>query len=50
MAKGDGLLSKLIGVIVTILVLVWIISNPAGAGDAVHSWIFGIIDFFRHLT
>jgi hypothetical protein len=44
------LLQKLIGVIVTVLVLVWIISNPAGAGNMVHDWIAGIITFFAHLA
>ena len=44
------LLQKLIGVIVTVLILVWVISNPASAGDSVHDWIAGIITFFEHLS
>ena len=43
-------LQKLIGVIVTVLVLVWVISNPASAGDSVHDWIAGLITFFEHLS
>jgi hypothetical protein len=53
-AAGAGrespLLQKLIGTVVTLLVLVWIISSPASAGDAVHHWITGIITFFVHLS
>jgi hypothetical protein len=48
--RGWPLLQKLMGVIVTVLVLVWIISNPAGAGNMVHDWIAGIITFFAHLA
>ena len=32
------------------LIVVWIVANPAGAGDAVHGWITGIITFFKHLA
>lgn len=45
-----ALLSRLIGVIVAILIIVWIVSNPAAAGDSVHGWITGLLTFFRHLT
>ncbi|HEY2285018.1 MAG TPA: hypothetical protein VGH88_04670 [Streptosporangiaceae bacterium] len=44
------MLQRLIGAVVTLLVLVWIISSPASAGDAVHHWITGIITFFVHLS
>jgi hypothetical protein len=42
------MLSRLIGIIVTILIIVWIVSNPAG--DSVHGWITGLFTFFRHLS
>ena len=44
------MLQKLIGVVVTVLVLVWVISNPASAGNSVHEWVAGIITFFEHLS
>ncbi len=44
------MLQKVLGWIVAILLVVWIISNPTSAGDTVHSWITGLIDFFRHLA
>jgi hypothetical protein len=37
-------------VIVTVLILVWIISDPAGAGNSVHGWVSGIVTFFQHLA
>jgi hypothetical protein len=45
-----ALLSRLIGFIVAILIIVWIVSNPAAAGDTVHGWITGLLTFFRHLA
>jgi hypothetical protein len=45
-----ALLSRLIGIIVAILIIVWIVSNPAAAGDSVHGWIAGLFTFFRHLS
>jgi len=44
------LIGRLIGVIVTVLILVWIISDPAGAGNSVHGWVSGIVTFFQHLA
>jgi hypothetical protein len=44
------LLQRVIGIIVAILIVVWIVSNPASAGDTVHSWITGILTFFHHLA
>jgi hypothetical protein len=44
------LLSKTIGVIVAILIVVWIVASPASAGNDVHTWITGIITFFRHMA
>ena len=55
--RGDGpdrearaLLARIIGIAVAVLVIVWIISDPASAGNTVHSWITGIITFFHHLA
>jgi hypothetical protein len=44
------LLQKTIGIIVAILIVVWIVSNPASAGNTVHDWISGIITFFHHIA
>jgi hypothetical protein len=44
------LLQKTIGIIVAILIIVWIVSNPADAGNTVHGWIDGILTFFHHLA
>jgi hypothetical protein len=43
-------LQRLLGIIVAVLIVVWIVSNPAAAGDTVHSWITGILTFFHHLA
>ena len=43
------MLQKAVGIIVAILIVVWIVSDPAGAGSSVHNWITGIITFFRHV-
>jgi hypothetical protein len=44
------LLGRILGIIVGVLIIVWIVSNPAAAGDTVHSWITGLFTFFRHLA
>jgi hypothetical protein len=44
------MLQRILGIIVAVLIIVWIISNPAAAGDTVHSWITGVLTFFRHLA
>jgi len=44
------LLQRILGIAVLILVIVWIVSSPASAGDTVHGWITGIITFFRHIA
>lgn len=44
------MLQRTLGWIVAILIIVWIVSNPAAAGDTVHAWINGIITFFRHMA
>jgi hypothetical protein len=48
--EADHLVAKIIGWIIIILIVVWILSNPSGAGSTVHSWITGIISFFQHLA
>jgi hypothetical protein len=48
--EADHLVPKILGWIVIILIVVWILSNPAGAGSTVHGWITGIISFFQHLA
>jgi uncharacterized integral membrane protein len=48
--EARALLSKIIGIIVAVLIIVWIVSNPASAGDTVHGWISGLLTFFHHLA
>ena len=43
-------MKKIAGWVAVILIVVWIISNPAKAGASVHSWITSIVDFFSHLA
>lgn len=45
-----ALLQRILGFAVLILIIVWIVSDPASAGDTVHSWISGIITFFHHIA
>ena len=44
------MLAKIMGWTVGILVIVWIVSTPTGAGNDVHSWVSGILSFFQHLS
>jgi hypothetical protein len=44
------LLGKIVGWIVGILIIVWIISDPAGTGAEVHGWIGDVISFFTNLA
>ena len=48
--RRERLLSRIIGIVVAILVIVWIVSNPASAGNTVHGWITGVVTFFHHLA
>ena len=41
----SGLLLIPLIAFVIILIVVWILSNPSGAGSTVHGWITGIIVF-----
>lgn len=43
------MLQRVLGIIVAILIVVWIVSNPAAAGDTIHGWLTGIFTFFHHL-
>lgn len=47
---GKPLITKIAGWVVVILIVVWIISDPSGAGADVHGWINDIISFFTHLA
>ncbi len=44
------MLARIIGIAVAVLAIVWIVSDPASAGNTVHSWITGVITFFHHLA
>ena len=44
------MVGKIIGWIVGILIIIWIVSNPAGAGHDVHLWINDVVSFFSHLA
>ena len=48
--EARALLSRIIGIVVAVVVIVWIVSNPASAGDTVHGWITGVLTFFHHLA
>jgi len=47
---GKRLLGKVLGWIVVVVVVVFIISNPAQAGALVNDWIHAIITFFTQLA
>lgn len=53
-SEGSGgelpLLQKVLGALVALLIIVWIVANPASAGDTVHGWITGILTFLRHIA
>jgi hypothetical protein len=44
------MVAQIIGWILVILLVVWIVSNPAAAGTTVHNWIADIFSFFQHLA
>lgn len=46
----EPLVAKVLGWVVVILIIVWIISDPSGAGADVHAWVTDIISFFTHLA
>ena len=47
---GKGLLAKVLGWILAIVIVVFIITNPVEAGNLVRDWIQAIITFFEHLA
>jgi hypothetical protein len=48
--EAGALLQKILGISVALLIIIWIVSDPSGAGNTVHSWITGIITFFKHIA
>lgn len=44
------MLSKVLGWVVVILIVVWVVSNPSVAGNSVHGWISDVVSFFQHLA
>ena len=48
--EEDHLVQKILGWAAVILIVVWVLSNPAGAGNTVHSWVTGTVSFFQHLA
>jgi hypothetical protein len=41
---------RVLGIAAAILIVVWVVSDPVGAGDTVHGWINQLITFFHHLA
>jgi hypothetical protein len=48
--EADHLVQKVLGWGIVILIVVWVLANPAGAGSTVHGWITGVVSFFQHLA
>jgi hypothetical protein len=48
--RGERLLSKVVGWIIVILLIVWIITDPARAGIDWHIWATNLGIFFSHLA
>ena len=44
------MIAKIVGWIVAIVIIVWIVSDPAKAGTDVHNWVLDIVNFFTHLV
>ena len=44
------MIHKIVGWIVVILIIAWIISDPARAGTDWHIWATSMGSFFSHLT
>jgi hypothetical protein len=42
-------LQRVLGILVALFIIIWIVANPASAGDTVHAWITGVITFLRHI-
>jgi hypothetical protein len=39
-----------VGWAIVLLIVIWVISNPARAGTDVHNWAADILSFFSHLA
>jgi hypothetical protein len=48
--RSEIMLKTTVVTLVAVLVVVWIVSAPAAAGSDVHTWIEGILTFFRHMA
>lgn len=44
------MITKILTWVVIIVIIVWIISDPAKAGADVHNWVTDIVSFFSHLA
>jgi len=42
------MLRKILGAIVVIIIVIWVLSDPAAAGDDVHNWTASLIAFATH--
>lgn len=40
--------SKILFWSIIILIVIWIFSNPTGAGSDVHKWVGDVVAFFTH--
>lgn len=44
------MIPRWISIIILILVIIWILSDPSTAGSDVHRWVNDIFTFFSHTT
>jgi hypothetical protein len=44
------LIGKIAGWLIVIMIAVWVVTNPVGAGHAIHQWVSSIFAFFSALT
>jgi cytochrome b len=42
--------AKMITWSLIILIVIWIFSNPTGAGSDVHRWVGDLVGFFTHVA
>jgi hypothetical protein len=42
-------LQRFVGILVAVVIVVWIVSDPSAAGSTVHGWVTGIISFIQHV-
>lgn len=48
--KARWMAAKILTWSIIILIVVWIFSNPAGAGSDVHKWAGDLVGFFTHVS